>query len=65
MAKSRTAMASEETRGAPISHRLPGDFDPDWSEVLLERHKDYLKTNTRTNDGRQVVAGVNNIMNEW
>ena len=65
MAKSKTATASEETKGVSISHRPPGDFASDWDEVLLERHKDYLKTNARTDNGQQVVTGVNNVVDLW
>ena len=65
MARSRTTTASKETRGIPISHHPSGDFDPYWGEDLLKMHKDYLKSNARTNKGRQVVVVVNNVVTEW
>ena len=49
--KSRTTTAKEETRGHPISHRPPGAFESNWGETLLEEHKDYLKTDARTEEG--------------
>ena len=54
MTKSRTATASEETRGVPISHRPPSDFAPESGKVLLKNHI----------DGRLVVGAVNNVMDK-
>ena len=65
MAKSRTATASEETRSILILHCQSSDFAPYWGEVLLETHKDYLKTNARTDEGRQVFVVVNNVVTKW
>ena len=63
--KSRTTTAKEETRGLLISHRPPGAFESNWGETLLEEHKDYLKTDARTEEGRLDIARVNDVVDEW
>ena len=65
MVKSRTTTNKQETRGILISHRPVSTFDPNWGELLLEERKNYLQTDARTANGRQVVVGVNNVEEEW
>ena len=48
-----------------ISHRPNGAFKSSWGSDLLNKEKEYLKINARTNEGQMKIAIAHNVKTEW
>ena len=48
-----------------ISHRPNGALNLTWGSDLLNKEREYLRTNARTNEGQMTIAIAHNVKTEW